>query len=441
MKDHLREAIRQKLGDALDLPFPQSTPRETSTAPLEGKSRAIIGMRRAGKTTFLYQCLAARLAEGVPRNRLVYFNFEDERLGEMDAVDLGMILDEYYRSHPEFRRTHRVTWCLDEIQVIPGWERFIRRVMDTENVEILLSGSSAKMLSREVATTMRGRSLETVITPFSFREFAKARGLSPRDSSLLASRERSSWLACFDQYLEIGGFPEAGKESLKNQRVNLLQGYVDTVLFRDVAERHGITNLVALRAFVRQLLRQPASPLSVSKVYADFRSRGISLTKETLLSMLAHLEDAFLVFTLPVASHSERRQQVNPRKLYLADHALAAAYNPRKNSDRGHYLENIVACELLRRSMSVAYVKTVQGYEVDFLVTESSGDTQLIQVAADVENESTFEREIRSLVGASKEFPEAKKILLVEDAPPRGFRFTEGVEVMPIWQWLLRSTE
>lgn len=436
MKDHLREAIRQKLGDALELPFPKLTPREAATAPLEGKSRAIIGMRRAGKTTFLYQCLAARLAEGVPRNRLVYFNFEDERLGEMEAVDLGMILEEYYRSHPESRRTERVTWCFDEIQVIPDWEKFIRRVMDTEKVEILLSGSSAKMLSREVATTMRGRSLETVITPFSFREFARARGLTPVEGSLISGRERSQYLACFDQYLETGGFPEAGNESLRNQRVNLLQGYVDTVLFRDVAERHGIANLVALRAFVRHLLRQPASPLSVSKVYADFRSRGISITKETLLAMLAHLEDAFLVFTLPIASRSERRQQVNPRKLYLADHSLAAAYNPVKNSDRGHYLENIVACELMRRSLSLAFVKTVQGHEVDFLATQRGGGTQLIQVAANIENEATFQREVRSLVGASEEFPEARKILLMEGILPRGFSLPEGIEVIPIWQWL-----
>jgi len=438
MRDHLLEAIRQKLGDARELPFPKLTPRDASTAPLEGKSRAIIGMRRAGKTTFLYQCLAARLAEGVHRDRLVYFNFEDERLDGMEAVDLGIILDEYYRAHPQYRRADRVTWCFDEIQVIPGWEKFIRRAMDTENVEILLSGSSAKMLSREVATTMRGRSLETVITPFSFREFARAHGLTPGANALISAREQSAWLACFDQYLEIGGFPEAGNESLKNQRVDLLQGYVDTVLFRDVAERHSITNLVALRAFLRQLLRQPASPLSVSKVYGDFRSRGISVTKETLLAMLSHLEDAFLVFTLPIASRSERRQQVNPRKLYLADHSLAAAYSPVKNSDRGHYLENIVACELLRQSLSLAYVKTTEGHEVDFLATHTDGSTLLIQVAADIRNEETLEREVRALVGASAEFPESRKILLTEDIPARGLTLSEGIEVYTLWKWLLR---
>jgi hypothetical protein len=305
-------------------------------------------------------------------------------------------------------------------------------------VEILLSGSSAKMLSREVATTMRGRSLETVITPFSFCEFSRAHGLKPVANVLISAREQSAWLACFDQYLEIGGFPEAGNESLKNQRVDLLQGYVDTVLFRDVAERHSITNLVALRAFVRQLLRQPASPLSVSKVYADFRSRGISVTKETLLAMLSHLEDAFLVFTLPIASRSERRQQVNPRKLYLADHSLAAAYNPVKNSDRGHYLENIVACELLRQSSSLAYVKTTEGHEVDFLATQNDGSTLLIQVAADIRNEGTLGREVRSLLGASAEFPESRKILLTEDMPARGLSLPDGIEVYPLWKWLLR---
>ena len=438
MSDRIREAIRQKLGDAIELPFPPLTPREAETTGLEGKARAVIGMRRAGKTTFLYQCLASRLAEGVSRERLVYFNFEDERLGDLKAEDLGVILEEYYRSYPEFRRRQRVTWCFDEIQVIAGWEKFVRRVMDTEKVEILISGSSARMLSREVATTMRGRALETVITPFSFREFARSRGaVVPAKKALMGAAEQSAWLSHFDAYLETGGFPEAGRESLRSQRVNLLQGYVDTVVFRDVAERHGIANLVALRALVRQLLRQPASPLSVTKIHADFHSRGISVSKETLLAMLAHLEDAFLVFTIPIASRSERRQQVNPRKIYVADHGLAAAYNPVSNADRGHHLENMVACELRRQGMSLAYAKTAQGHEVDFLTTSLDGTTQLIQVAAEIGNVATFEREIRALQGASVEFPTARKMLIADGTPPRGVSAPAGIEVLQLWRWLL----
>jgi len=159
-----------------------------------------------------------------------------------------------------------VTWCFDGIQVVPGWERFVRRLLDSENVEVFLSGSSARMLSREVATSMRGRALETVITPFSFREFARVRGAEwQRGRRVVGAAERSAWLALFDDYLEMGGFPEAGGLALPRERIGLLQGYVDSVLFRDVVERHGIGNIVALRALVRQLLRQAASHFSGTK--------------------------------------------------------------------------------------------------------------------------------------------------------------------------------
>jgi uncharacterized protein len=407
---------------------------------LEGKARAVIGMRRAGKTSFLFQCLADRLASGIARERLVYFNFEDERLGALVAEDLGMILEEYYRAFPVFRRAERVTWCLDEIQVVPGWERFVRRVLDEENVELFLSGSSARMLSREVATSMRGRALETVITPFSFCEFARDRGSAWKaDQSLVGAAESSAWLARFDGYVKLGGFPEAGRMASEREHVTLLQGYVDSVLFRDIVERHSIGNVAALRAFVRQLLRQAATLFSVSKVYADFRSRGIGVSKETLLSLLGHLEDAFLVFTLPVATRSERRRQVNPRKLYLADHGLAQAFSPASGLDRGRLLENIVACELQRQSRDLAYVKTADGHEVDFLATAYDGSQRLVQVASDITETATFDRELRALAGAAVEFPQAELILLAETDPPRKTEMPAGVRLVPVWRWLLES--
>lgn len=438
MNDQIREVVKEKLGDAVTASFPVLTAREAGTGSIPGKARAVIGMRRAGKTTFLHQCLAARLAQGVAREKLVYFNFEDERLDGLEAADLGVLLEEYYRSWPSFRRNQTVTWCLDEIQLVSGWEKFVRRMMDGENVEIFLSGSSARMLSREVATTMRGRALETVITPFSFREFARSREMTiPPPDRVLSAAQQSSWQACYDRYLESGGFPEAAAEAMKPHRNQLLQGYVDAVMFRDVAERHGIVNLPALRALVRQLLRRPACLLSMTKLHADFRSRGISIAKETLLAMLTHLEDAFLVFTLPIASRSERRQQVNPRKLYVADHSLSVAFNPATASDRGHHLENVVACELLRRGHTLAYVKTPEGHEVDFLATGPEGTRQLIQVASSLEQTATFDREVRSLAGAAPEFPDARKILIGETPPPRNSALPADVTWQSAWRWLL----
>lgn len=438
MEDYILSAIRQKLGDAIQAPFPDLVRREASPTLLPGKAQAVIGMRRAGKTCFLYQCLSDRLARGVARERLVYFNFEDERLGSLQAQDLGTIIEEYYRQFPQFRHKAEVTWCLDEIQLVPGWERFVRRVLDSEKAEVFLSGSSARMLSREVATSMRGRALETVIAPFNFREFLRARNQPEvATGQLVSGADRSTLLALFDAYVETGGFPEATAIASARDRVRLLQGYVDTVLFRDVAERHHVSNLPALRAFVRQLLRNPATLLSVSKIYGDFVSRGIAVSKETLLAFLAHLEDAFLLFTVPLADRSERRRQVNPRKLYLADHGLAQAFSPAPGLDRGRLQENIVACELARVSRDLAYIKTPSGYEVDFVATDFEGRRQLIQVASDISSPAAFTREIRPLLEARPMFPDARLLILTETDPPSEVRAPEGIEIIPVWQWLL----
>jgi hypothetical protein len=438
MDNQVWQTIRQKLGDASKTPFPEMVRRDAAPTRLMGKAQAVIGMRRAGKTFFLLQCLADRLARGIERERLVYFNFEDERLGGLRAEELGVLIEEYYREFPQYRHQAEVTWCLDEIQLIPGWERFVRRVLDTEKVEIFLSGSSARMLSREVATSMRGRAMETVITPFSFREFLRGRNWPEgAPHRLPSSAERSALRAHFDAYLETGGFPEAGAYATARDRVGLLQGYVDTVLFRDVAERHQVSNLPALRAFVRQLLRNPATLLSVNKTHADFSSRGIAVSKESLLAYLAHLEDAFLVFTVPLADRSERRRQVNPRKLYLADHGLAQAFSPVTGLDRGHLIENLVACQLSRVSRDLAYAKTAAGFEVDFLATDFEGRRQLIQVAADISSPATFEREVRALTEVGKEFPDATACLVTETDAPHGSRTPKGIGIVPVWQWLV----
>ena len=414
MKDRIIQAVQEKLADSAVMNFPQLTRREADGSLVPGKARAVIGMRRAGKTSFLFQCLADRLAGGTAREKLVYFNFEDERLAGIEAADLGMVFDAYYRAHPSFRQKETVTWCLDEIQVVTGWEAFVRRVLDSERVEVFLSGSSARMLSREVATSMRGRALETVITPFSFREFCAARGEAVA-GELLSAASRSRIEACFDLYLQIGGFPESLAVSTERQRVELLQGYVDSVLFRDVAERHNIGNLVALRSFARQLLRRAATLCSVSKLYADFKSRGIGVSKETLLRYLEHFEDAFLLF----------------------DHGLAHAFSASGGLNRGHLIENIVACEFQRHSRDLAYVKTAGGGEVDFLATRYDGSRTLAQVASDLTDRGTFDREIQSLVEAVEDFPDARRVLLCESSPPRGGSIPKGIEVIPVWRWLL----
>ncbi len=204
----LHPVLAEKLNSAvLPSPAPPFTRRDAHLPDISGKVHAVIGMRRAGKTTFLRQLCAQRREERPPE-RVLFFGFDDDRLAGIGAEQLSFLLEEHYRRYPELRGRETVSWLLDEIQLVPGWERFVRRVLDTEQVELVVSGSSARMLSREVHTSLRGRALATVIRPFNFREFLRHRGEEPgRKSARLTSAERSLVEKRFREYLETGGFP------------------------------------------------------------------------------------------------------------------------------------------------------------------------------------------------------------------------------------------
>ncbi len=439
----MREVVRQKLADSLVFEIPPLTPREARIPPLPGKAHAVVGMRRAGKTYFLFQQMLSRLQSGSPRDSLVYFNFEDERLAGMEAGQLSLLIEEYYLRFPERRERREITLLLDEIQTVRGWETFVRRLLDTEKLEIFVSGSSARMLSREIATSLRGRATETVVFPYSFREFLTHRDFRlPDDTNLIPKRTRSLLAAAFGDYLEQGGFPEAqGLE--RRDRISLLQGYMDVVVLRDVAERHRINNLQALRALVRQLLNAGGAKLSVHKLANDLRSQGIAVGKDSLHQMLAHLEDAFLVKALPLWTTSERQRQSNPRKVYPIDHSLFPAFDRSGKANSGALLEIVVAIEIERRGWDYGYATTSSGYEVDFVTRDDDGVSCAIQVVSDPTQPEVLEREIRSLEELRATEPQARCLLLTGsdiDATTRS-RIPAHIATVPVWQWCLQADE
>jgi hypothetical protein len=431
----LHPVLLEKLNAAL---APRETPpftrRDARLPPVSGKVHAVIGMRRAGKTTFLRQLQADR-RQSVPTERAVFVSFDDDRLSEMAVDQLSLLLEEYYRRYPELRGRETVSWFLDEIQLVAGWERFVRRVMDSEKVEIVVSGSSARMLSREVHTSLRGRGMETVVHPFSFREALRHRGEEPEQDALRwTAAERSLVEKRFREYLMEGGFPET-QGLAPSLRIELLQGYVDTVLFRDVVERYGISQVAALRWLVRQCLRNPAGSFSVHRLHQDLKSQGHGVAKETVHALLDHLLDAFLLSSVPLATESERQRNSNPRKLYPADPGLIRAYDTSGRSNLGHALETAVLNELERRRAEVAYVKTEEGFEVDFHVRHLAGAEELIQVCADPA--AAMDRELRALKEAAPAAPRATPRLLVltrDQAIPLA---ASGVAVQPAYEWLL----
>ena len=236
----MRDIVRQKIVDSIATPMPEFTRRDVRLPGVKNKAVAVIGMRRTGKTTFLWQVISDRLAKGTAREGLLYFSFEDERLADVRAQDLGVLVEEYYRLHPEWRDRKRATFLLDEIQVVPGWETFARRLLDTEKVDLFLSGSSARLLSREVATSMRGRAMEALVHPFSFREYLRHLGREPKtDPDRIPKAARSALEKDLRTYLAQGGFPEV-QGAGQRDRHELLKSYVDVALLRDVVERHAV---------------------------------------------------------------------------------------------------------------------------------------------------------------------------------------------------------
>jgi uncharacterized protein len=435
-----RELLSQRLTDALRVPLPVLTRRDVRLPNVQGKAAAVVGMRRAGKTSFLWQCLSDRLAQGCPRESLVMLGLEDDRLAGMDASDLDWIVEEYFRRHPEFRQGGRgaVTLCLDEIQVVDGWERVVRRLMDTERMDILLSGSSAKLLSREVATSLRGRALETLVHPFSFREALRHADAEPNAPwTSFDAGERSALDAALRTYCNVGGFPEA-QGIAASDRVSLLRSYVDVVVLRDVIERHAVSNPVALRWLQRQLLGTPAGSFSVQKLFNTMRSQGIQVGKDTLHQYLGYLEDPFLVRTVWMHSTSERQRMVNPRKVYPVDPGLIAVYQRGQGSQIGHALETVVLLELERRGYDVSYVKTGDDWEVDFLASAPGKESLLLQVCADMTDVGTMQREARALEAARAEHPDARAMMVTLDSQPPG-AIAKGVRWSSAAKWLLEG--
>lgn len=432
----MRELIRQKIVDSLATPLPAFTRRDIRLPRIADKAAAVVGMRRTGKTTFLWQVLSDRVREGVPREGLLFFGFEDERLAGMTPKDLQIVVEEYYRLHPEWRDKKRAVFFFDEIQVVPGWEPFARRVLDTERVELFVSGSSARLLSRDIATSMRGRAMEVLVHPFSFREFLRHRGKEPEAPvDRLPKASRSALEKELLDYLARGGFPEAQNADDRDRR-DLLRGYVDVVLFRDVVERHEVTHVAALRWMVRHLLGNPGGAFSVNRFYNDTRSQGLSVTKDTLYDLFSHLEDAFLVRTVSLLTKSERRRMVNPRKVYPVDPGLIPIFDRTGQADTGHALETCVMLELERRAADISYVRTPQGCEVDFFALFPDRSEALIQVCVDLGDPGVCEREIRGLVEAGREHPRAEKMIVtLHPGPARNV--PAGIDIKPAVRWLM----
>ncbi|MCX7122046.1 MAG: ATP-binding protein [Gammaproteobacteria bacterium] len=363
--------------------------------------KVAIGVRRCGKTIFLYQTINELLDQGISKEQILILNLEDDRLLPMNFKEMGKFLDEFYSLYPE-NHSRRCYLFLDEVQNITGWYHVVRRFFDTKKTQIYLTGSSSKLLSTEINTSLRGRSLSVEVWPYSFQEYLEINNI-PAASKPFGQASFDIMQKHLLRYFSCGGFPGMQDVS-EDTRARTLQGYVDTVMLRDVIERHQITHITLLKYFTSSLLKNAATIFSINKFYNDAKSQGYAIGKETIHHYLSYIEDSFLIFTVPNYSESERIKQTKSKKIYVVDIGLINAVSFSANSLYGKLFENLIFLDLRKQNKLIYYYTTKEGYEVDFVtVDRTTGKRELIQVTWDMSDTATMDREQRALLAAENE--------------------------------------
>jgi len=431
----MKDIISQLIDDFHERKLPELVIRNKEFSEIKGKADVVIGMRRSGKTWFCYQKIKEIIASGIKKEEILYLNFEDDRLLDFNVNNFQEILDVYFGKYPEHRNI-RCNFFFDEIQRIDQWEMFIRRLLDTENIQIFITGSSSKLLGSEIATSLRGRSLPIEIFPFSFEEFLKFHELFSHKPKTFGANTVSVLRKAVKDYLEIGGFPEVQKLD-RNLRIEILQGYIDSVLLKDIIERHKVSNVHVLKHLVRHIMNSSGGQFSVNKFYNTMKSMSIKCTKNSLYEYLDHLTDAFLFYKVPIHSRSEKTRLINPAKIYTIDTGLLNAMTFRNSYNYGPLLENMVFMHLRRKRYDIEYVNTKNGRETDFFARHRiSDETQLIQVCWEMSDKKTFERELHGLKSAMDELSLSTGTLITWDDETI---IENKIKVIPIWKWLVIS--
>ena len=391
--------------------------------------RAVVlsGPRRSGKTYLMYMGIKELLARKEDKNSILYVNFEDSRLVGAASEDLNTLLEVFFEIYPD---RNEKTWVfLDEIQVIPDWERFVRTLVDMENVNVFVTGSSSRLMSKEIATSMRGRSLTYNVYPFSFAEVLKAGKLEYEE--YLSSAQMGEIIQKLEDYVRYGGFPETVRYREEWDRI--LSEIVDVTIFRDIVERYDVKNIKMLKLFLNAIFN--SKEFSIHKFYNFLKSQGHKVSKNTLYTYFGYFEDSFIVFPLKRFSYSYKKIESSISKIYLVDNGLLSLQGIQ---DYGRLIENIVFIELKRRSKGdLFYYKSTSGREIDFIIKEGKKVFELIQVCYMLDDFVTKEREVKALLQGSEELKCDNLLIITWDYEAVEIVSGKNVRYVSLCKWLL----
>ena len=424
----MKDVLKKIISDFHQNGYPEPLQRDLRV-PLESeKIISIIGPRRAGKTYYLYQLMDLLRAKKVERRQILYINFEDERL-EFENGRHDDIIESYLELYPDAKLPNLYIF-FDEIQELPSWEKYIRRIYDTTTKHIFLTGSSSRFLSREIATSLRGRTIAFELMPLSFSEYLRFNKIDAADT--YSTRGKSRIQKAFDQYLIWGGYPELVKIDVE-LKTQILQEYFNVMIYRDLVERYTIGDVSLLKYVMKRLVSSLTKEFSINKIYNELKSRGLSISKDSLYKLVDEIFSVYLMESVEKYEPSLVNREMSNKKIYMYDNGLAAATRYAIFSDKGKLLENIVFGHLRKKYDALSFYKN--RYECDFLAFKQDSTPVAVQVTQRL-SQDNMAREIKGLDSVHKIRPDSKLLILFMSIEPN-LTISEKYESMSVIDWLL----
>ena len=428
--DILKEIILDFQAQTLE----PGVPRHLRIESVKGKAAVCLGVRRSGKSTFLFQIVHSIYDKGVKPQNVLYLNFFDDRIRDLAHQGPAAVLEAYFSLFPEKKGTETVYCFFDEIQMVKNWEPFVDRLLRTELCEVYLTGSSARLLSREVATQMRGRSLSWELFPFSFAEFLDFKSIPTEPET---SRNRLLIQKAFEEYWQKGGFPEVRNVS-DRVRVMIHQEYFRTMVYRDIVERHDAMHPQAVMDMAFRLVNNVAASHSLNSVTGYLKALNHKVSKAFVGECLAWFEDAYFLFVVKLWDASLARQNVNAKKVYCIDHSLVVSVSSGILINSGHLLENLVFLHLRRKTDRIHYYRTQSGREVDFIWQNADGNRCLVQVCEGLAGKpDARQREIAALEESMKEMKIKEGTVVTRNESEAIESLAGKINVVPAWKYFI----
>ena len=386
---------------------------------------AILGARRSGKTTLLFEIIDYLINEKkVDRNNIFFIKADDDRVDKKELINTS--LDEYYKwKNPQ----GKIFVFIDEIHEIPEWQKTLKRIYDLEhkNKKIFISGSNASLLKEELSYLLTGRFAYFELFPFNFREFLRANNVIIENETDVI-KQKNTLRNLLTSYVEYGGFPEIVLENDKDRKEELLRFYFESILYRDIVKRKNIRNVEKLDRLIKWYLQNISAYVNYDKL-----GRFCELSTDTVGEYTRYLEDAYLIFVINILAYSLKKQFVNPKKIYCVDPGIKRIVGFVFSEDAGKIYENMVFTHLKRSGMDIYYWKN-KG-ECDFITQNKSVVEQVIQVSYNLK--TSREREVNGLVEAMEKFNVKKGLIITQDYEAKETIEGNEIEFVPLWKWLL----